>query len=104
MAEHRSCRRRFLVQLALAAGTLPGFGELIAHPANAASPKLPATNAQAKALAYIESASAVQHALFRAGSTCSNCQLFTAGSNACAIFPGFAVAPAGWCSAWTKRA
>ena len=97
-------RRRFLVRLAASAAALPVLGELVAQPAHAALPKLPVSNAQAKALNYTENASAVKHPLYKAGSTCANCQLFTASNGACAIFAGFAVAPAGWCSGWAKKA
>lgn len=103
MSDTRCSRRRFLMQAALAAGAAPMLG-LAARDAHAALAKLPVTNAQAKALSYTEDAKTVKHPLYKAASTCSNCQLFTAGTNACAIFPGFAVAPAGWCSAWAKKA
>ena len=47
---------------------------------------------------------AAKHAAFKPGSSCANCQFFTAATGACTLFPGFAVAPKGWCSAWAKKA
>lgn len=103
MTQSRRSRRRFMVQLAAAASALPVLGEIAIRPAHAALPKLPVSNAQAKALNYTESADTAKHPLFKPGSNCANCQFFTAGTNACGIFPGFAVAPTGWCSGWAKK-
>jgi hypothetical protein len=53
----------------------------------------------AKALKYTET-SAV------AGSSCSNCALFsggTAASGPCAIFPGKEVKATGWCASYAKK-
>ena len=59
--------------------------------------------AQAKALNYVEDATKVTSATFKPGSTCENCSFFTADTGACAIFPGFSVAPKGWCSGWALK-
>lgn len=101
MSDHRCTRRGFLIH---AASAVPVLGALATSQALAAPPKLPVTHAQAKALAYTETASTVKHASFKAGSKCSNCQFFNAATSACAIFPGFTVAAEGWCSAWAKKA
>ena len=91
-------RRRFLVQ-ATAVAALPFVAPLFVGRAEAQALKpLPADHATAKALAYTADAS------FKPGSTCANCQFFTAATGACTLFPGFAVAPKGWCSAWAKKA
>jgi len=103
MTEIMIQRRRFLVQAAVAVSTLPVLAGLARQQAHAALPPLPLTNAQAKALNYVEDATKVTNAMFKAGSTCENCQFFTAATGACAIFPGFAVAPKGWCSGWAKK-
>ena len=103
MTEYRVSRRHFLTQAAIAATALPLLGAL--GSANAAPlSKLPVTNAQAKALSYTEDASKTTNAAHKAGSNCANCQFFTAATGACALFAGFSVAPAGWCSAWAKKA
>jgi len=104
MTEHRPSRRRFLVQAAVAATTLPLLAKLAGQPAEAALAKLPLDNPQAKALGYTEDGDDSKNAAHKAGSTCSNCQFFTSATGACALFAGFSVAPKGWCSAWAKKA
>jgi hypothetical protein len=104
MTEHRSSRRRFLVQAAVAATALPLMARMITQPAEAALAKLPLDNPQAKALGYTEDGDDSKNAAHKAGSTCSNCQFFTASTGACALFAGFTVSPKGWCSAWAKKA
>jgi hypothetical protein len=104
MTDHRSSRRRFLVQAAVAATALPLMARMIGQPAEAALLKLPLDNAQAKALGYTEDADDSKNAAHKAGSSCSNCQFFTASTGACALFAGFTVSPKGWCSAWAKKA
>ena len=104
MSEHRVTRRRFLVQAAVAATALPLLATMAAPASAAPLPKLPLTNAQAKALGYVEDASKTTNAAHKAGSACANCQFFTAATGACTLFAGFSVAPKGWCSAWAKKA
>lgn len=103
MNEIRDNRRRFLLKAVVVATALPLLGRL--SPVQAAPlPKLPLTNAQAKALGYVEDASKTKNAAHKPGSNCANCQFFTAASGACVLFPGYSVAPKGWCSAWAKKA
>ncbi|HLU06481.1 MAG TPA: high-potential iron-sulfur protein [Woeseiaceae bacterium] len=102
MTEQKS-RRRFL-KLAVAASTLPLLEKIAREPAYADLPLLTVDNPQATGLSYVEDATTSGHALYKAGNNCSNCQLFTAETGACSLFPGFAVAPEGWCAAWMKRA
>ncbi len=103
MSEHDATRRRFLMQTAAAASALPLLATMVTRPAQAALPPLPLSNAQAKALNYVEDASTVKNPMFKAGSDCANCQFFTADTGACAIFPGFSVHPKGWCSGWALK-
>lgn len=103
MNQFESTRRRFLVRTAVAAAVLPMLGKLASQQARAALPPLPLTNAQAKALNYVEDATKTTNSAFKPGSTCENCSFFTAETGACAIFPGFAVAPKGWCSGWALK-
>ena len=103
MPRDTTSRRQFLARslsLVVAAPLLARAGGAFAAPL----PKLPPSNPQAKALHYAEDASKVTDPAHKAGSVCLNCQFFTAGSNACALFAGFQVAPKGWCSAWAKKA
>ncbi|MEO8161948.1 MAG: high-potential iron-sulfur protein [Arenimonas sp.] len=96
-------RRRVLARAAALAAAVPLLG-LAGRAVAAPLPKLPLGNPQAKALHYIEDASKSAEATHKAGSACKNCQFFTATTGACALFAGFSVAPAGWCTAWAKKA
>lgn len=64
----------------------------------------------AKALGYVEDATTVDAAKYpryEAGQACSNCALYMGGDaaqGACSIFPGKAVAAAGWCSVYAPKA
>jgi len=93
-------RRRFMLQAATAAVALPMFGQAFAQ----ALKKLPLDNATAKALKYVENVATSKEPSVKPGSNCANCQFFTAGTGACTLFPGFSVAPKGWCTAWAKKA
>ena len=105
MTETTPSRRRFQLQAAVAATALPLLANMSAQPAAAAGLKpLTTDNPQAKALGYVDDASATKNAAFKPGSSCSNCQFFTAATGACALFAGYGVAPKGWCSAWAKKA
>lgn len=104
MTEHRPSRRRFLVQAAVAATALPLLTTMAHQPASAELYKLPLDNPQAKAFGYVEDASKTSNAAHKPGSSCSNCQFFTAAIGGCALFAGFSVSPKGWCSAWAKKA
>ena len=73
-------------------------------PAPQRCPSSPLTNAQAKALGYVEDATKTTNKAFKPGSNCANCQFFTAATGACTLFAGFSVAPKGWCTAWAKKA
>ena len=98
-------RRRFLIGSGLAVTAVPFVGGLWSPAADAQALKpLPADNPTAKALAYVDDASKTTHPNFKPGSNCANCQFFTAATGACSLFPGFAVAAKGWCSAWAKKA
>lgn len=103
MNDQQHNRRRFLLHAATALGALPLLGQLSVRRAHAAAKPLPTSNAQAKALNYAEDAAKVTHSMFKAGSTCENCQFYTADNQGCTIFPGYSVAPKGWCSAWALK-
>ncbi len=102
-AEQNNSRRQFLVRGLIATAALPLAGSLFsAHVLAQALKPLPANNPQAVALKYV--ADAKKAATAKPGSNCANCALYVAATKGCGIFPGFAVAPAGWCSAWAKKA
>lgn len=104
MNENPTSRRRFLIQAAVAATAVPLLVRLASQDAQAALPKLPLDNPQAKALGYVEDSTKTTNAAHKPGSNCSNCQFFTAATGACALFNGYSVSPKGWCSAWAKKA
>ena len=112
---HDASRRRFLTIAVVAAATAPlalrSLSAAAAAPAPAAAkslPKLPLTDATAKALAYAEDAAKVKHPVFKAGSNCANCSFFKgakgATSGPCTLFPKNSVVAKGWCSGWAKKA
>lgn len=93
-------RRSFIRNTILAVVAAPLVQHQLGRTARAAQPRLPSTHAQAKALGYVEDAATVTAANFKPGSNCANCQFYTAANETCSIFPGFSVAPQGWCTAW----
>ena len=108
MSDSPLSRRRFLVRTALVAATAPFAARLLSQSVHAQDlPVLPADNATAVALAYVEDAATVKHASFKPGSNCSNCQFYTGkvggARGPCTLFPGFSVSAKGWCSAWAKK-
>ena len=100
MSKNPTSRRRFISHVLIAAVAAPLAGRAPAAPL----PRLPLTNPQAKALKYVEDFRQADKATYKAGSICGNCQFFTPGTNACALFAGFQVTTKGWCSAWAKKA
>jgi len=69
-------------------------------------PHVTASDPTAKALGYVEDASATKSSLYKAGSTCANCQFYTGGADGygpCQLFPGKAVNAKGWCSSYTQK-
>ena len=91
----------------LAAVAVTGVGRV----AQAADlPHVDEAGPQAQALGYVHDATKADKAKFQAfvaGSNCAGCQLYQGGAaewGACALFAGAAVAAAGWCSAFAKKA
>lgn len=105
----RPSRRRFLIETAVVVSSLPLGAHLLTREAHAQDlPMLPTDNAQAKALAYVETTDGLAHPSFKPGSDCSNCQFYAGAADSaaapCTLFPGHRVAGKGWCSAWAKKA
>lgn len=93
-------RRSFLAKAVLTALGLPMASRLAFAGQGGNLPPLPLDNPQARALAYTDDASSTRHPSHKPGSTCANCRFFTPTTGACTLFPGFSVAPAGWCLGW----
>ena len=98
-------RRRFIqitvvgASMALLAGAtgLAQAGEL---------PHVGASDSTAQALGYVEDATTVKNSMYKAGSRCANCQLYSgapSGYGPCQLFPGKAVNSKGWCSSYTPK-
>ena len=103
MKSQENSRRQFLIRGLVSVVALPFAGAMLSAAASAAALKpLPANNPQAVALKYV--ADAKKGVGVKPGSNCANCALFQPATKGCSIFAGFAVAPAGWCSAWAKKA
>jgi hypothetical protein len=69
-------------------------------------PHLTDADPTAKAMNYVEDAGSAKNALYRAGSTCANCQFYNGpdtGYGTCQLFPGKAVNAKGWCSSYTPK-
>ena len=69
--------------------------------------KLDEKDPTAGALGYVHDASTVSAEKRPEGRICGNCALFAGGVDekwaGCQIFPGKAVANAGWCSVWAPK-
>lgn len=103
MNNPENSRRTFLVRGLVAIAAVPFVSGMLSGQVQAIALKpLPVTNPQAVALKYVLDAKKAVGA--KPGSNCANCQLFVAATGGCAIFAGFSVAKAGWCSAWAKKA
>ena len=71
-------------------------------------PRIDEADPTAQALKYVHDASTVDPAQRPADQFCNNCALFGGAADdawaPCSIFPGKAVAGAGWCSVWAPKA
>lgn len=103
MKTQENSRRQFLVRGLAAVAAVPFVSGMLSSQVQAQALKpLTAANPQAVALKYVADAKKAVGA--KPGSTCANCSLFQPATSGCAIFAGFSVAKAGWCSAWAKKA
>ena len=108
-------RRKFFSLSLAAAAAIPAGSMIRARRAAASDlPHVdPATDPVAMALGYKNSAAEVDKEAFPkiagepAGQICGNCMLYEGGDaewGPCSMFPGKAVAKAGWCNAWAPKA
>jgi hypothetical protein len=100
-------RRRLLKLAALGLVAAPFASSVFSGPAHAADlPMVDEADPTAKALGYhcdgAKNATRTDKAAF-----CDGCLFYTAQpggkSGACALFPGKAVCPKGWCTSWQKK-
>ncbi|NND37413.1 MAG: high potential iron-sulfur protein [Gammaproteobacteria bacterium] len=109
MSDKNLSRRTFIQSLAVA---LPAGAVVLQNDAFAGDlPKLDPADPTAVALVYVEDAANVDTsnplaARFEPGQNCANCAQIQADEGdwrPCGIFPGKAVAAAGWCSVWVGK-
>ena len=99
-------RRRFLK---LAAGTATAAMLVSGLPRVARADDLPhvsEADPTAKALGYVEDASATKDPKHKPGDNCVNCQFYSGaatGYGPCQLFPGKAVSAKGWCISHTAK-
>jgi hypothetical protein len=101
-----TARRRFL-KLVATSGAATGVAMFAPGLLRAADlPHLDASDPTAKALGYVEDASATTDAKHKAGDACANCQFYSggpAGYGPCQIFAGKSVSAKGWCVSHSPR-
>jgi hypothetical protein len=108
--EMESSRRKFFAVFGGAIGVAAISGALPKLARADDLPHLTTADPTAQALGYTEDATKVDAAKFpthAAGTSCSSCNFFSAGSTGygpCQLFPGKAVNAKGWCSGYTKKA
>ena len=100
-------RRQFLrTAIVTAAAVMAGATARLAHSAGE-RPHLTAADPTAKAMDYVEDATTSKNALYKPGSICVSCQLYTGGTTGygdCQLFPGKLVNAKGWCTSYTRKA
>lgn len=70
-------------------------------------PHLTDADPTAKAMDYVDVATTSKNALYKPGSVCANCQLYSGGTSGCGdcqLFPGKLVSAKGWCTSYTRKA
>ncbi|MDE2271994.1 MAG: high-potential iron-sulfur protein [Xanthomonadaceae bacterium] len=108
MSENRSSiesRRQFMKTAVVATAAVMAGGTI--RKLFAAEPHLTDADPTAKAMDYVDDATTSKNSLYKPGSVCANCQLYTGGSNGygnCQLFPGKLVSSKGWCTSYTAKA
>lgn len=70
-------------------------------------PRLTVADPTAKAMDYVDNATTSKNKLYKPGSVCANCQLYSGGASGygdCQLFPGKLVSAKGWCTSYTRKA
>lgn len=70
-------------------------------------PHLTDADPTAKAMDYVDDATTSKNKLYKPGSVCANCQLYSGGPTGygdCQLFPGKLVSAKGWCTSYTPKA
>ena len=70
-------------------------------------PRLTDADPTAKAMDYVDDAMTSKNELYKPGSICANCQIYSGGASGygnCQLFPGKLVSAKGWCTSYTRKA
>lgn len=97
-------RRRFMKTVVIAIAAAVAGGATRKLPAE--EPHLTDADPTAKAMDYTEDAAASKNTLYKPGSVCANCRLYTGGAigyGECQLFPGKLVNAKGWCTSYTRK-
>jgi hypothetical protein len=107
MSENQSSiasRRQFMKTAVVATAAVMAGGTV--RKLFAAEPHLTDADPTAKAMDYVEDATTSANKLYKPGSVCANCQLYTGGTTGyghCQLFPGKLVNAKGWCTSYTAK-
>jgi hypothetical protein len=103
-------RRKATASLIMAASAIVGVADLPVRRSRADDSHLSPSDPKAVAVGYTEDAAKVdakKYPAYAKGQTCENCLQLQGAAGVpyrpCTLFPGQAVAAAGWCSAWTAE-
>jgi len=69
-------------------------------------PHLTDADPTAKAMDYVDDATTSKNKLYKPGSVCANCQLYSGGTSGygdCQLFPGKLVSAKGWCTSYKRQ-
>lgn len=97
-------RRQFVKTVVVAIAAAVAGGAIRKLPAE--EPHLTDADPTARAMDYTEDAATSKNTLYKPGSACANCQLYTggaAGYGGCQLFPGKLVSAKGWCTSYTRK-
>lgn len=100
-------RRKFLKTTIVATAAVMAGATIRKALGTGDMPHLTDTDPTAKAMGYVDDAATSKNKLYRPGSVCANCQLYsggTAGYGDCQLFPGKLVSARGWCTSYTRKA
>ena len=98
-------RRQFLKTVVIASAAVVAGG--VVRRLSAEEPHLTDADPTAKAMDYVEDATISKNKLYKPGSVCANCQLYSGGTSGygdCQLFPGKLVNARGWCTSYTAKA
>lgn len=100
-------RRHFLKTTIVAAAAVMAGATIREAFGAGGMPHLTDADPTAKAMDYVDDATTSKNKLYKPGSVCANCQLYSGGTSGygeCQLFPGKLVSAKGWCTSYTRKA